>query len=138
MDSFALRLIKIRNASSLSQSAIAKGIGVAASQYQLYEYGRNSPSVKVLFALSELYNVPLDFFNSKGIYAHWDWLLEHKEAVIAAIDPLSKDVSDLQYLQLVVPTIVDLRQFERGGEKKVRLLVRPPKEELDVYDFPET
>lgn len=58
---FARRLSNLRTASSVSQLAIASKIGVGRTSVTLLETGQRAPSVEVLCALADYFDVSLDY-----------------------------------------------------------------------------
>ena len=54
-------LIKARKENSLTQSSIARSVGITKQQYQRLEAGTSRGSVKVWQRLSELLKQPADF-----------------------------------------------------------------------------
>lgn len=55
------RLKALREASGLSQQAVASKVGVSDTSYQHYEYGTRDIPGNVLVKFSELYSVPTDY-----------------------------------------------------------------------------
>ena len=58
---FPNRLRAIRKETKISQKAIAEQLNIALRQYQRYEYGDSSPTLDVLIALADYFNVSLDY-----------------------------------------------------------------------------
>ena len=61
MSVFSERLLQLRKSKGMSQTALAKEIGVSSRIYQEYEYGKSEPKMSQSRQLSELYNMPLDY-----------------------------------------------------------------------------
>lgn len=54
-------LRRFRKSYKLTQVQAAKAAGVTEAMYQFYEYGKHEPSVSVLIALADFYDVSLDY-----------------------------------------------------------------------------
>ena len=54
------RITALRKKAGISQAELAKRINVSASAIGMYEQGRREPSIEVLVALSEEFNVTAD------------------------------------------------------------------------------
>ncbi|MCI8829059.1 MAG: helix-turn-helix transcriptional regulator [Ruminiclostridium sp.] len=61
MANFSERIIQIRNEKTLRQKDIADGIGVHVRTYQYYEKGQKEPTLSVLIALADYFDVSLDY-----------------------------------------------------------------------------
>ena len=57
---FSENLLKLRKQRGLAQTAVAESVGLTVRAYQLYEYGERTPSMEVLIALADLYDISLD------------------------------------------------------------------------------
>ena len=54
------RIATFRKRAGISQAELAKRINVSTSTIGMYEQGRREPSIEVLIALSEEFNVTID------------------------------------------------------------------------------
>lgn len=54
-------LRRFRKSHKITQVQAAKAAGVTEAMYQFYEYGKHEPSVSVLIALADFYDVSLDY-----------------------------------------------------------------------------
>lgn len=61
MATFSERIIQIKNEKQLMQKDIAANIGVHVRTYQYYEKGQKEPTLSVLLALANYFNVSLDY-----------------------------------------------------------------------------
>ncbi len=61
MSTFPERIIQIKNEKKLMQKDIATGIGVHIRTYQYYEKGQKKPTLSVLIALADYFDVSLDY-----------------------------------------------------------------------------
>jgi len=61
IEQFPKRTIELRRKSGMSQSAIAKQIGVTKSGYKCYEMGKSIPPLPRLIALADLFDVSVDY-----------------------------------------------------------------------------
>ncbi|MCI8479090.1 MAG: helix-turn-helix transcriptional regulator [Oscillospiraceae bacterium] len=60
MTPFSKKLREIRIAKGKKQREVAEYLGIHIRSYQMYEEGKNEPSILKLIALADLFNVPLD------------------------------------------------------------------------------
>lgn len=60
MESFSNKLSSLRNRKGLSQSELAKELGVAQTTYSGWELGRE-PKYNKLIEISKFFNVPIDY-----------------------------------------------------------------------------
>lgn len=56
-----MNLKKLRAQRSLSQKAVADGVGCSPTVYSRYETGERQPSIEMLLALSKFFNVSVDY-----------------------------------------------------------------------------
>ena len=60
MSALSKRLVALRKARGLSQTAVANEIGIALRTYQYYERGEREPQLSILIRLADFYQVSLD------------------------------------------------------------------------------
>ena len=61
MTTFSKRIIQIKNEKKLMQNDIAANIGIHVRTYQYYEKGQKEPTLSVLIALADYFDVSLDY-----------------------------------------------------------------------------
>ena len=61
MSVFSERLTQLRKSKGVSQSPLAKEIGVSPRTYQDYEYGEREPQVTIFSRIADFFNVSLDY-----------------------------------------------------------------------------
>ncbi len=61
MSDFSKKLIELRKSNHLYQKDVAAGIGVSLRGYQFYESSQKEPTLSVIIALANYYNVSLDY-----------------------------------------------------------------------------
>ena len=61
MSVFSERLTQLRKSKGVSQSGLAKEIGVSPRTYQDYEYGEREPQVTIFSRIADFFNVSLDY-----------------------------------------------------------------------------
>ena len=61
MSIFSERLTRLRKSKGLSQTALAKEIGVSPRTYQDYEYGLREPQVAIFSRIADFHSVSLDY-----------------------------------------------------------------------------
>lgn len=57
---FSEHLLFLRKKAGLSQTALAKEIGISWRAYQTYERGQREPGLSTLMALADFYAISLD------------------------------------------------------------------------------
>ena len=58
---FSTRLRELRKSKNVNQTALGNDVGVTLKQIQRYEHGLNEPTLSVLIALADYFNVSLDY-----------------------------------------------------------------------------
>lgn len=79
-------LKRFRKQFKITQKQAAKAANISERNYQDYEYGKVVPTVSVLTALADCFNVPLDYLTGQGIFANWDAILEARPRWAAVLD----------------------------------------------------
>ncbi len=65
---FVERLKLCRKESNSTQRQVAEAIGTSEQNYQRYERGSQQPTLSVLIALAEYFNVSLDYLTGRSDY----------------------------------------------------------------------
>ena len=65
MSVFSERLVQLRMDRDVSQTAIAKKIGVSSRIYQEYEYGDSEPKMRNLVSIADFFGVSLDYLTGR-------------------------------------------------------------------------
>lgn len=58
---FSQRILCLKNSRNLLQKDIAQAINITVRQYQRYEKGETQPTLPVLLALADYFDVSLDY-----------------------------------------------------------------------------
>ena len=58
---FSERIVQLKNERKLLQKDIAKAAGVTVRQYQRYEQNTTQPTLSVLLALADYFDVSIDY-----------------------------------------------------------------------------
>lgn len=58
---FSTRLRELRKSKNVNQTALGNDVGVTLKQIQRYEHGLNEPTLPVLIALADYFDVSLDY-----------------------------------------------------------------------------
>ena len=82
MSLFSKRLIAIRQESGARQTDIAQAAGISVRAYQYYEKAEKEPTLSVLLAIANYFDVPLDFLAGRPPYEHWEAVSAHKDAIV--------------------------------------------------------
>lgn len=61
MNLFNVRLKQIRQSLNVTQKTIADYLKIGERSYQRYEYGEREPSLAIIIALADYFNVSLDY-----------------------------------------------------------------------------
>ena len=64
---FASKLKALRNQHNITQKQISEIIGVTDRACRKYEAGDNEPTLSVLIALADYFNVPLDYLVGRDV-----------------------------------------------------------------------
>ncbi len=62
LSNFTLNLKLLRKSAHLTQTEMAKKLGITYQSYQSYEYGKSLPSLPIMLALADIFDVNLDSF----------------------------------------------------------------------------
>ena len=65
MSVFSERLLQLRKDRGVSQTAVAKEIGVSSRIYQDYEYGKSEPKMSNLVSIADFFGVSLDYLTGR-------------------------------------------------------------------------
>lgn len=58
---FSTRLKELRKVKKITQTMLGDAIGITLKQIQRYERGENEPTLSVLIALADFFDVSLDY-----------------------------------------------------------------------------
>lgn len=61
MSAFSQRLKQLRSEAGLTQTKLAKAIGITDRACRRYEAGENEPTMSVLQAIADQFNVSIDY-----------------------------------------------------------------------------
>ncbi|MEA4835421.1 MAG: helix-turn-helix transcriptional regulator [Anaeromusa sp.] len=62
---FPQRLKEIRKSKHITQKQVASAIEATERSYQSYEYGKHQPTLPVLIALADYFDVSLDYLTGR-------------------------------------------------------------------------
>lgn len=97
--SFANRLKGLRLAGNYTQKQVYEAVHMSPLGYQRYEYGEREPAFAKLIALSDFFNVPLDFLCGRGVFSNWDSFSAHLDDLRGVVgDALGLPASTLALL----------------------------------------
>lgn len=65
---FAEIIKQLRKSSKMSQTQVAKELGITYQSYQAYEHGISQPSLENFIKLANLFEVSLDYLVGKSRY----------------------------------------------------------------------
>lgn len=126
-------LKRCRKFKHITQKQAAAAAGVTESMYQFYEYGKNEPTARILIALADYFDVPLDYLVGRGLFKNWEEIMENKAFILPILQdelPFLKniDLNDLdeQMLMRLLPTMVQKVDISgTGDDKKIELTLYP-------------
>lgn len=94
---FGLKLTELRKQRGLTQSDIAKVLGIARTTYSSYEQGRRSPDIDIQNKIADYFNVSLDYLHGReGAEEH---VLSDKQLRVAS--HVDDDLSEEQIEEIV-------------------------------------
>ncbi len=99
---FNIKLKKMRKKFGLTQSQLAKKLGLSASTIGMYEQGRREPDSKILIKIANLFNLSVDYFldtkkskrrakNAEEIVNRIKTILNNKNGVRKEVDKKTLD-----------------------------------------------
>lgn len=128
--SFSQRLNALKKSQNLLQKDIASAIGIPLRTYQRYEYGEREPSIAVITALANHFDIPADYFLERGVYKNWEEIIEQKTNIIKIIEELYpsfkkyhlNSLDNLHFIR-IIPLLFAKIEFNSGknGEKSITL-----------------
>ena len=65
MSVFSERLIQLRKSRGISQTALAREVGVSSRIYQEYEYGKSEPKMSNLVSIADFFGVCMDYLSGR-------------------------------------------------------------------------
>lgn len=74
MSAFSCRLLSLRNSLKLRQIDAATAANVTVRAYQYYESAVKEPTLSVIAALADYFDVPADFLLGRKPFDHWEEL----------------------------------------------------------------
>ena len=76
---FSCRLTALRKALGVRQTEAASAASVSVRAYQYYESATKEPTLSVIAALSDFFDVPADFLLGLKPFEHWEALQPHMD-----------------------------------------------------------
>jgi len=70
MTIFATRLRQLRKANNVTQAQLAEAIGITDRACRRYESGENEPTLSILKAIADFFDVDMDFLAGRKNYYH--------------------------------------------------------------------
>lgn len=106
---FGDTLMKLRKSKNLTQSDIAKILGVARTTYSSYEQNRRMPDAEIQIKIADYFDVSLDYLHGRGknnisdtIAAHIDSNAseEEMEEILAYIEEKRKEYANEEEIDI--------------------------------------
>jgi len=93
---FAKKIAALRKMSGMQQKELAEKLGVSKNRISDYENNRAFPTLQVMVKLSDVFNVPVDYFYSKYMLKSPLFSLESEESRIEEIPVLSNENNEFR------------------------------------------
>lgn len=127
------RLKSLRKIKKVTQKAVAEFLHITEVSYQRYEYGTVRPSLDVLIALADYFDVPLDYLVGRGIFANWEEIIENKAFIFPILQgelPFLKGINldelEEKTLMRILPTMIQKVDISGEGDaKKIEVTLYP-------------
>ena len=111
-----MNLKELRNRRELSQTEVAKALGISLRAYQNYEYGQREPNIEMINKLADFYGVTTDYLLGRDT-GEPDTL--DQLAAEFSMTALEKKIVE-NYLSLPESMRGDLMEFLRKSVKEVQ------------------
>lgn len=108
------RLKEIREENKLSQSAIAKELGVSQASIAQYEMGKSCPNEDILLWYANKFDVSLDYIFGKTSFMNMNKTLE-------SLTPGSKNYASLEKVveEIVNKKMSKWNEIRKNGQQKI-------------------
>ncbi|MCX08422.1 XRE family transcriptional regulator [Listeria monocytogenes] len=122
---FGDTLMKLRKSKNLTQSDIAKILGVARTTYSSYEQNRRMPDAEIQIKIADYFDVSLDYLHGRGKNNISDTIAAH-------IDPNATE----EEMEEILAYIEEKRK-EYANEEEIDITDIAAKKDADVAKFVE-
>lgn len=85
---FGKQLRKLRIEHNVAAKCMAELLGITYRNYQRYERGEIDPPLSKATVLADYFQVPVDYLLGRGVFEHWDKIMEHRDYVCRRLKPL--------------------------------------------------
>jgi transcriptional regulator with XRE-family HTH domain len=69
---FGKRILELRNSKEMTQTQLAKTLGISRSALSLYEIEKREPDINTLNKIAKLFNVPVGYITGNQIEGYMD------------------------------------------------------------------
>lgn len=125
MITFGQRFKKLKSAKGLTYTQIAQTLDLKERTVKGYAADTIKPSFDALIALADLFDVPLDYLLGRGIFEHWDQIMDDpmlKELFIGALEAMIRNMpfnlrekSELDLMH-ILPAFIKKIELDETGQ----------------------
>lgn len=126
MNHFVKCFQKLRKNQGTTYQSMADALHISLRALKYYGTGEREPSLSVLTALADYFDVPLDYLTGRGLFENWEEIMEHKLSVLISISmhmPIVNSL-DLQQrsekeLMRILPAFIKKIEFDDSGNPNI-------------------
>ena len=107
MSKFSERLKLLRTEANLSQSELAKTIGISKSSINMYERGEREPRLDTIKIMARYFNVDMNYIIGTSDIRNSDTVIDNE--FLQILSTLSDE--DKEWLLNVIKSVIDGRKF---------------------------
>lgn len=94
LESFPQKLKSLRFAKNLTLQQLATALGHTKATIGNLENANKQPSLRLITAIADYFDVPTDYLLGRGVFANWEQIEPHKEKIQQQITALTGIVFD--------------------------------------------
>ncbi|EAF6176952.1 XRE family transcriptional regulator [Listeria monocytogenes] len=122
---FGDTLMKLRKSKNLTQSDIAKILGVARTTYSSYEQNRRMPDAEIQIKIADYFDVSLDYLHGRGKNNIADTIAAHIDS-----NATEEDIKEIL-------AYIEEKRKEHANEEEIDITDIAAKKDADVAKFVE-
>ncbi|EDO1161702.1 helix-turn-helix domain-containing protein [Listeria innocua] len=122
---FGDTLMKLRKSKNLTQSDIAKILGVARTTYSSYEQNRRMPDAEIQIKIADYFDVSLDYLHGRGKNNISDTIAAHIDS-----NASEEDIKEIL-------AYIEEKRKEYANEEEIDITDIAAKKDADVAKFVE-
>lgn len=133
MNHFVKCFQKLRKTQGATYQSMADALHISLRALKYYGTGEREPSLSVLTALADYFDVPLDYLVGRGIFANWEEIIENKAFIFPILQgelPFLKGINldelEEKTLMRILPTMIQKVDISGEGDaKKIEVTLYP-------------